>query len=239
MKKNQIDKIQQAFIEEFYRVVRVEKGLIHYILYKSLGSFPEAAHMEQTVTNCILDIERILLAQFNAKPNEIRNNRECQRKVTEFMKSSTYVRKYTLEAVKSFARKKRYYWTHGQNKPKKELKERHVERKAGRAARVHGKGDKNQVHEWFNALNANGLSTASFSEEKIMAINQFLNSIGLNDKKVKCFWDRLEGYTFEEMVSLNNNEKGTSDMYRKRYKRLMERLETKSAKFKEIMLGKT
>jgi hypothetical protein len=148
-----------------------------------------------------------------------------------------YVSIYIFEATRSFCRKKRYYWTHGKNKAKKELGENHKEIKAGRAAREHGKGDTNQVHKWIESLSTAGFGPSSMSPDTIEEIDVFLRKIGLNDNKTRCFWDRFEGFSFVEMAERDSNKNATPDKYRKRYRRLMDRLDSKHGKFKELMMS--
>ena len=226
-----------AFWKEFYRVTEDDWRLIRLIVKSRLGGFEEAADSSNIVSGCIADIESILAFQFNAKPGEKRNNKERARKLSEFVKTPDYVSKYVFEATRSFCRKKRYYWTHGKNKAKEELGENHKEIKAGRAAREHGQGDSNQVHKWISSLSTAGFGPSSMKPDTIEEIDIFLRNIGLNDNKIRCFWDRFEGFSFVEMAERDPNKNATPDKYRKRYGRLMKRLESKHGKFRELMMA--
>ena len=226
-----------AFWKEFYRVTEDDHRLIRLMIKSRLGGFEEAADVSNIVSGCIADIEGIIASQFNAKPGERRNNKERARKLAEFSENPDYVSIYVFEATRSFCRKKRYYWTHGKNKAKEEIGENHKEIKAGRAAREHGKGDTNQVHKWIESLATAGFGASSMKPDTIEEIEVFLRKTGLNDNKIRVFWDRFEGLTFVEMAERDSNKNATPDKYRKRYRRLMERLESKYEKFKELMMA--
>ncbi|PHR52371.1 MAG: hypothetical protein COA47_17890 [Robiginitomaculum sp.] len=126
-------------------------------------------------------------------------------------------------------------WGHGKNKPDLEKGEKHKERKAGRAARIHFSGDANQVDVWLSSIAASGLNMQSFHHDTIQDLDDFLKESGLNDKKIRCFWDKLEGMTFVEMAE-QDSISATPDKYRKRYKRLLTQLESKSGKLKDILM---
>jgi hypothetical protein len=231
------DDIKVAFWNEFYRVTEKHRGLIYMIVKSRLSQFPEAADLKNMTNGCIADIERILASQFKAKPGEKRNNKEQVRKLSKFIDDPDYVGKYVFEATRSFCRKKRHYWTHGKNKAKKELGENHKAIKQGRAARDHGHGDTDQVDKWLSQLMSTGFSTSSMSPEAIEDVDSFLRDTGFNEIKIRCFWDRFEGYTFVEMAERSSDDKVTPDMFRKRYKRFMKALGPKLELFKEKVMS--
>ena len=222
-------------LAEFYLVTKQNRNLIRHIVSRRIGRYPEAADLNYMTYGCIADIERILTGQLNALPNEVSKVKERQRKLVEFKKDKSYVKKYVLEATKSFCRKKGHYWGHGKNKPDLEKGEKYKERKAGRAARTHFSGDENQVDEWLSSIAASDLNMQSFHHDTIQKLDDFLKGSGLNDKKIRCFWDRLEGMTFVEMAE-QDSALVTADKYRKRYKRLLTQLESKSGRLKGILM---
>jgi hypothetical protein len=235
MNKDEMRNLCNELLAEFYLVSRHDRNLIKRMVSQRIGWYPEAADMDYMTYSCLADIERILTGQLNALPNEVSKVKERQRKLVEFEKDKNYVRKYVLEATKSFCRKKRYYWDHGKNKPDLEKGEKHKERKAGRAARTHFSGDENQVDDWLSSIAASDLDMQSFHHDTIQELDDFLKESGLNDKKIRCFWNRLEGMTFVEMAEQGATA-ASPDKYRKRYKRLLAQLESRSETFKEILM---
>lgn len=235
MDNDEKQELSGALLAEFYVVTRRDRNLIRHMVGQRIGRYPEAADLDYMTYGCIADIERILTGQLNAQSNEVSKVKERQRKLFEFKKDKNYVKKYVLEATKSFCRKKRYYWGHGKNKPKLEKGEKHKERKAGKAARTHYSGDANQVDAWLSSIAASGLNMQSFHHDTIQELDYFLKESGLNDKKIRCFWDKLEGMTFVEM-SEQDSLSSSPDKYRKRYKRLITQLESKSGKLKDILM---
>jgi hypothetical protein len=116
--------------------------------------------------------------------------------------------------------------------------ENHKVRKAGRAARVHYSGDANQINSWIDSIVSSHLSTDMLQPETIENLNHFFKEIGMNDKKIKCLWDRFSGVTFVEMAQEDLAQSATPDKYRKRFKRILSQLEPYSNIFKEILLGR-
>ncbi len=236
MDKGGVRSLCDELLAEFYLVTKQDRNLIRHIVSRRIGRYPEAADLNYMTYGCIADIERILTGQLNALPNEVSKVKERQRKLVKFRKDNNYVKKYVLEATKSFCRKKRHYWGHGKNKPDLEKGEKHIERKAGKAARIHFSGDANQVDEWLSSIAASDLDMQSFHHDTVQKLDDFLKESGLNDKKIRCFWDKLEGMTFVEMAE-QDSISATPDKYRKRYKRLLTQLESKSGKLKDILMS--
>ncbi|GIC75627.1 hypothetical protein [Moritella sp. F3] len=232
----ELQKLGELFLREFHYITRTDRVLIKVMIKSRLQYFPEAADLEYMTFGCIADIERILSEQIQADPSGHFNSKERLRKLTEFKKDKAFVKKYTLEAVKSFCRKKRYYWGHGKNKPDIEKGDRHTERKPGRAARVHGTGDSNEVDTWIASMVTSNLSSDSLQSETLEDLNELFTNIGLNEKKIRCFWDRFDGMTFVEMAAADTNKTASPDQYRKRFKRLIAQLERHSEQFRAILM---
>ncbi|WP_426359382.1 hypothetical protein ACPUVO_03815 [Pseudocolwellia sp. HL-MZ19] len=73
-----------------------------------------------------------------------------------------------------------------------------------------------------------------------MKQRSFLKKLHLNDKEIRCFWDRLDGETFVDMAKEYQEgnvkkEKSAPDLYRKRYQRLMKKIGNKKEKVFDIM----
>jgi len=236
--KIELDDLQISFLEEFYRVTLAFRHDIKSIVYKKLRAFSEASDINYMTDGCIADIERILIAQLVSEPDELFNFKEQQRKLALFCKDKTYVRRYVLEATKSFCRKKQDYWTHGRAKADARKNETHKAKKTGRAARVHWAGDAKDINSWMDNLISSKLSTTMLRPEVIEALNSFLIKMGLNKTKIKCFWDRFDGMTFVEMARQDPVKSASADKYRKRFKRIIIQLDSHSSEFKEILLGR-
>jgi len=43
------------------------------VIFKKIGHFNEAVYIDNTIVNCISDIESTLLKQLNVQPNEVFN----------------------------------------------------------------------------------------------------------------------------------------------------------------------
>lgn len=229
-------KLSKLFMNEFHRVTQAELPLIKSMIKSRLSNFSEAADLENITFSCIGDIELILSKQLQDQPLGHFNLKEKHRKLIAFSDDKTYVKKYVLEATKSFCRKKRHYWGHGQNNPDIEKGETHKEKKAGRAARVHGTGDSNQVDNWITSIATSGLKMNSLQSETVEALNELFISIGLSEKKIRCFWYRFDGMTFVDMAKQHKDKAVTPDKYRKRFKRLITQLESQSDKFRNILM---
>lgn len=227
----------KRFMAEFYRVTQAEHGLITRLIRVRLQNFPEAADINYITFTCIADIESILTQQITTTPKGKFNTKERLRKLTEFQKDHHFVKRYTLEAVKSFCRKKQHRWTHGKNKAVTEKGETHVERKQGIAARIHGTGSKHEVDSWITSIVSSPLTSSSLEAGSLEALDALFKRIGVNEEKASCFWDRFNGMTFVEMAKNSPNKEATPDQYRKRFKRLIANLEKHSSEFRDIFIG--
>ena len=230
-------KLQKAFLFEFYNVIQEERNAIKNIIIKKIGSFPEALDIEYIISNCISDIEGILVAQITENPKGHFNKKEKQRKLTLYSENKSYVKKYVLEAAKYFCRKKQNYWTHGRNKAKTEIAEKHKEKKVGRAARVHWTGAPDEMDNWLNNIITSELTKDSLQIETIEHLNLLFEKIGFKEEKVACFWDRFDGMTFVEMANIDPSPSAKADKYRKRFNRVITQLNTHSDEFKRILMG--
>lgn len=66
------------------------------------------------------------------------------------------------------------------------------------AARLHFSGDMNEINDWIDSLVACNISQERFQADDVKNANILFKKIGMNDKKIKCFWDRFVGITFVE-----------------------------------------
>lgn len=228
---------KNSFLDEFYRVTIVDELLIRHIVKGKLGACTEAADIKDATAKCIADIERIITSQLNAPSDQKSKVKERKRKLTEFKRDSGYVKKYILEATKSYCRKKQHYWGHGKNKADINKNETHQEKKAGKASRLHGVGDSDQVDRWISSLMTSDLTMGSLKVDTIERLNKLFKKARLNENKIKCFWDRFDGKTFPEMAEQDKDKPATSDKYRKRYKRLVAQLESYSSELRDILMG--
>lgn len=228
---------KKSFLDEFYRVTIVDEPLIRHIVKGKLGACTEAADIKDATYKCIKDIEGIVISQLNAPSDQKSKVKERKRKLTEFKRDPSYVKKYVLEATKSYCRKKQHYWGHGKNKADINKNETHKEKKAGKASRLHGVGDSDQVAKWISSLMTSDLTMGSLQPETIEKINDLLNKVGLNENKRCCFWDRFDGKSFPEMAEQDKDKSATPDKYRKRYKRLIAQLESNSSELRDILMG--
>jgi len=236
-KMTEKEEFRTLFLEEFYLRIPLLENKMKTVIFKKIGQFNEAVDINNTVVNCISDIESILLKQLNAQPNEVFNFKERKRKLTLFKNNRAYLDRYILEATKSFCRKKQDYWTHGRNKADLSKGETHNAKKIGRAARVHFSGNMDEVDNWIENIASTELFSELLDPETIENLNLLFKEIGLNDKKTKCLWDRFNGLTFVEMAEKDPSESATPDKYRKRFKRVLVDLEPYSDIFKEMLLG--
>jgi len=228
---------KNSFLDEFYRVTIVDEPLIRHIVKGKLGACTEAADIKDATAKCIADIERIIISQLNAPSDQKSKVKERKRKLTEFKRDGGYVKKYILEATKSYCRKKQHYWGHGKNKADINKNEKHKEKKAGKASRLHGIGDSDQVDKWISSIITSDLNMNSLQVETIERLNALFKRIRLNENKMNCFWDRFDGKSFPEMAEQDKDKSATSDKYRKRYKRLLDQLESHSNEFRDILMG--
>lgn len=228
--------LRWKFLEAFYLVIENEKDIIRHIVRKKLGSFPEAADLDNATNNCIADIERIITEQLNAPTKAISKRKERIRKLKAYREDNGYVKKYVLEATKSYCRKKQHYWGHAKNKPDIEKGETHKARKAGRAARVHGEGSANEVDDWITSIVTSELNMNSLQSDTIEKLDTLFKKIGLNNQKISCFWNRFNGMSFVEMAELDQKPNVSPDKYRKRFKRLITQLQAHSDEIRDILI---
>lgn len=116
--------------------------------------------------------------------------------------------------------------------------ETHKAKKAGMAARLHFSGNPDKIDEWLYSLVACNVSKEKFQADDVKIANDMFKKIGMNDKKVKCFWDRFAGITFAEMARQDPDPSATPDKYRKRLNRLTLQLQSHSEDLKEILAGR-
>ena len=228
----------EHFLDRFHTITKIKKPKIHSIISKRLGAFEEAANNINLITeNCIADIERILIEQLHSDDSEHFNFSEKKRKLALFAQDHNYVERYTLEAVKSFCRKKQHYWTHGRAKADTLKGEKHKELKAGRAARVHWKDGEQDLNDWLSQISSSEISIADLSDSTNMALEDLLRRKRFKYEQIQCFFDRLDGRSFVEMAAKDADTNVTPDKYRKRFNRMVARLERNKEELRDILLA--
>jgi len=68
----------------------------------------------------------------------------------------------------------------------------------------------------------------------------YLEKIHLNEKQIQCFWDRIEGLTYQKMdeehkESKAKKEKDRQDLYRARFKQLKKKINGKEDKIYDLL----
>lgn len=237
MRKNKYTGPRGLFLDEYFIQIRVLEKRIKKTIAKKVRQFTEAADIDTICANCIDAIEKKLIAQFDAKPEEHFNNKEKNKKLALFKEDKAYVQKYILEATKTFCRKKQNFWGHGRTEGDASKGETHKAKKAGKAARLHFSGNPDEIDEWLDSLVACNVSKEKFQADDIKSATALFEKIGMNNKKIKCFWDRFAGITFVEMARQDPDPLATPDKYRKRLNRLIFQLAPHLEELEVIFAG--
>lgn len=218
------------FLGEFYFITEIERAKILDTINKRLGAFPEATDINAITDNCIADIERLITDQFCSDESQWFNNNEKQRKLTLFQRDSGYVRQYVFEAIKSFCRKMQHNWTKARaisvsvetdNAPKTEQ------------VIV----DDESLNTWLAQIASSNLRVTDLAEATINALHTLFRRKRFNDKKIRCFFDRLDGMSFVEMSENDPDINATPDKHRKRYKRMLMQLKRNEEELRNILLS--
>lgn len=227
----------EAFMKRFYEVTRVKENKIRSIISRRLGAFEEAVNnLDHITSNCISDIERILVEQLHSDSTQHFNSSEKRRKLALYAKDKDYVERYVLEAVKSFCRKKQHYWTHGRAKANARKGEKHKEIKMGRAARVYWKEDGQDLNDWLSQISASDTNIRHLSDSSLEALMDLFIRKRFSDDKIMCFLSRLFGMTFVEIAKQDQDSNATPDKYRKQFKRMVAQLERNKEELRDILL---
>lgn len=68
------------------------------------------------------------------------------------------------------------------------------------AASLNFSDNPEKIGEWIDSLIACNVFKEKFQADDFKNANILFKKIGMNDKKIKCFWDRFAGITFVEMA---------------------------------------
>lgn len=203
---------------------------------KRLGSFPEYTCMWSTAEKCTSHISNVVYAQFE-KAEGYSNRLKFQReKLEKFQKDPNYIQEYLTTATHTYCTAKQVKCNQGRSKVvDADGNVIQTEKKRGKAARAVDGNDKLEI-----AILSTSFGLANISDEAIESTTEYLKKLHLNDKEIRCFWDRLDGQTFVEMAkeyqeSSASKEKSVPDLYRKRYSRLMKKIGNKRDKVFDIM----
>lgn len=114
--------------------------------------------------------------------------------------------------------KKQNYWGHGRNKGDTKKGETHKAKKVALDARLHFSGHPDDIDEWLDSLVVCSTSKENFQADDVKSATALFKKIGLNEKKIKCFWDRFAGIIFVKIA--RQDPSATPDKYRKCLNRL-------------------
>jgi hypothetical protein len=203
---------------------------------KRLGHFPEYKSPDETAQKCMSHIFEVVDKQLNDSDGYSNRERFLNQKLIKMQVQKGYVKNYIMTAANTYCTAKQVKCNPGRKAIyDKEGNLITKEKKRGPASRVIDGQDK---LAWMVSSDSIGLS--NISDDLVLETESFLKKLHLNDKEIRCFWDRLEGQTFVEMAKEYQEgnvkkEKSAPDLYRKRYQRLMKKIGNKKEKVFDIM----
>lgn len=212
------------------------RDYIRYIVTTRLAHSPEYRSPEETAQKCMSHIFEVVDRQLNASEGYSNREKFLHQKLINMQVREGYVKKYIMTAANTYCTAKQVKCNPGReatvddkgNVIKKAIKR-------GKAARVIDGQDK---LKWMISSGSYGLT--SISDDGIAETEQYLKKLHLNDKEIRCFWDRLDGQTFVEMdkeyqESKSANADSRADLYRNRFNRLMEKIGNKRDKVFDLL----
>ncbi|OKY25128.1 hypothetical protein [Thalassotalea sp. PP2-459] len=238
-----VDDFMEEYLKTSFRDALLEKmhepkikSIIRTIVHKRLGSFPEYTCEWETAEKCTSDILRIVDEQFLKTGSYANRERFKNQKLINHQTKKDYVESYLFTAVHTYCTAKQVKCNQG----RKEIRDEHgniiqTAKKRGKAARAADGNDKLEL-----AVLSESFGLSSISDEVIEKTTEYLKKLHLNEKEIRCFWDRMDGQTFVEMAdeyqeSNASKEKSMPDLYRKRYQRLLKKIGTKKNKVFDLM----
>lgn len=212
------------------------KKYIVYIVKARLAHFPEYRNPEETAQKCMSHIFEVVDKQLNESEGYSNRERFLNQKLINMQVRKGYIKKYVMTAANTYCTAKQVKCNPGREAvvdDKGNIIHKAIKR--GKASRAVDGQDK---LEWI--ISSDAFSSSNISDDAIEDTEQYLKNLHLNDKEIRCFWDRLEGQTFVEMAKEYQEgnvkkEKSAPDLYRKRYKRLMKKIGNKKEKVFDIM----
>lgn len=212
------------------------KKYIRTIVSVRLAHSPEYRNPDETAQKCMSHIFNVVDRQLNASKGYSNREKFLHQKLINMQVRDGYVKKYIMTAANTYCTAKQVKCNPGReatvddkgNVIKKAIKR-------GKAARVIDGQDK---LKWMISSGSYGLT--SISDDGIAETEQYLKKLHLNDKEIRCFWDRLDGQTFVEMdkeyqESKSANADSRADLYRNRFNRLMEKIGNKRDKVFDLL----
>jgi len=212
------------------------KNYIRKTVAIRLAHSPEYRSPDETAQKCMSHIFEVVDKQLKESEGYSNRERFLSQKLIKMQVQKGYIKKYVMTAANTYCTAKQVKCNPGREAivdDKGNVIQKAIKRgKASRAINGHEK------LEWI--ISSDAFSSSNISDDCIADTELYLKKLHLNDKEIRCFWDRLEGDTFVDMTKEyqeGNAKKAKSapDLYRKRYKRLMEKIGNKKEKVFDMM----
>ncbi|MGK0270068.1 MAG: hypothetical protein ACI88H_000703 [Cocleimonas sp.] len=209
---------------------------IRKIVSIRLAHSPEYRNPDETAHKCMSHIFEVVDKQLNESEGYSNRERFLYQKLINMQVRKGYVQKYIMTAANTYCTAKQVKCNPGREAivdDKGNVIQKAI--KQGKASRAIDGHDK---LEWI--ISSDAFTSSNISDDAIADTEQYLKKLHLNEKEIRCFWDRLEGDTFVDMAKEYQEgnakkEKSAPDLYRKRYKRLMEKIGNKNEKVFDLM----
>ena len=234
MKKNLEKAFRDLLLEEMHKPGRLTK--IRNTVAKRLGCFPEYRDVWDTAEKCKSHILKVVDKQFDETEGYSNREKFKNRKLINMQVKKGYIKKYLTTAVHTYCTAKQVKCNQGQEAfidDQGNVLDR--ARKRGKAARAIDGHDKLE-----RTISSSSFGLSDISDDAIAETEQYLKKLHLNDKEIRCFWDRLAGQTFvamdkEYQESKSANADNRADLYRNRYNRLMKKIGHKRDKVFDLL----
>jgi hypothetical protein len=233
-----VEKLKKAFRIALLTEMNEPKTLkyIRNVVSIRLAHSPEYRSPEETAQKCVDHISEVVDKQLGESEGYSNRERFLNQKLINMQVKKGYIKKYVMTAANTYCTAKQVKCNPGREAIYDD--EGNLIQKAkkpGPASRViDGQGKL----EWI--ISSDAFTSSNISDDAIADTEQYLKKLHLNEKEIRCFWDRLEGDTFVDMAKEYQEgnakkEKSAPDLYRKRYKRLMEKIGNKKEKVFDLM----
>jgi hypothetical protein len=159
-----------------------------------------------------------------------------QNKIKTWNGNRGYMRAYLTRGLYYYCSKKRERWSHNVNWKKERESGQKLIKKASIVARTfQSKHDLRSDDEWMNAESSTLRQEADYSNIFKSQISNFLKERRLKPIEIECFWYRAEGVSYPDMAEIYGECRTKKDKYRKRYMRLLVKLNLTKDKLNTIM----
>lgn len=233
VKQNDLAELRIAFLEAFF----AEKEAFHQqataIVRRKLDFYSngEAADPITLAQESLAEIQLTI-----AKQLVLPLSTNGQNKIKSWNGNKGYIRMYLIRGLYYYCSKKRERWSHNVNWKKERESGQKLIKKASIVARTFkSKHDLRSDDEWMVEDSSALQQQLDYSDVFKAQFTKFLVKKKLKPIEIECFWHRAEGVSYPDMAEIYGKCRTKKDTYRKRYIRLLVKLNLTKDKLNKML----